>query len=535
MTQPRSTELDHGGAIASQDEAPLAKAKSTGIIARLLHGTGAGAVAYALGIGSNLLLLPLYLRVWSVAVYGEWMALYSVVNYLGSLDFGVTAAAINAATIAYSRGDWKEFKRIQGTAWAASLAIAAFGGMLVFGLSLFYFHVDRWLSLSSLSHRDSRLVFCGLAISLLANIPGRQLIAVYTATGEFAKYQWLYNAFALFSILASAIALVAGAGPAMLAAVMASATLITIAFSMWLLRRDGARLNPRLRDSDWKTARSLAAPTGQFGISILATALAVQGPIVILSRALGGPAVALFTTTRTVANVVKGTLTLLRAPLTPELGAASALPGTDTLRRLFRIAVSVDATIAFCLTAVLWSGGTWIIQVWSHGRILPDARLMHLLLLAFVIESFLQMLAFAGWSTNRFKAWSLGQLATAAVALAIATAIVGRFGPSAVPLGAMIPLLVIMAPLSVQNACREAHLPLDFVVGRLLFPFLALVVFSAVFPTIVGRLGIGPSWLCGFISSAAICAAAILTAATVFLAHEDRQLVRSYLWSKATN
>ena len=42
--------------------------------------------------------------------------------------------------------------------------------------------------------------------------------------------------------------------------------------------------------------------------------LHLQGPVVILSRALGGPAVALFTTTRTVANVVRGTLMLLRAP-----------------------------------------------------------------------------------------------------------------------------------------------------------------------------------------------------------------------------
>jgi len=77
---------------------PPIRARRPGIMARMLHGTGAGAVAYGLGIASNLLLLPLYLRFWSVAVYGEWMALYSVVNYIGSLDFGVTAAAVNAAT-----------------------------------------------------------------------------------------------------------------------------------------------------------------------------------------------------------------------------------------------------------------------------------------------------------------------------------------------------------------------------------------------------------------------------------------------------
>lgn len=533
MTQPQLLQPDPVNTPESTQTAQPPQKKRAGIIARLLHGTGAGAVAYGLSIGSNLLLLPLYLRFWPVALYGEWMALYSVVNYLGSLDFGVTAAAINAATIAYARDDWEEFKRIQGTAWVASLAIAGLGGILIGGLSLFYFHVDRWLGLIALGHRDSRLVFCGLAISLLANIPGRQLIAVYIATGQFVKYQWLYNAFSLFSLLTLAIALSAGAPPPVLATVSAISTLTTITFSVWLLRRSGSRLYPRLRDFDWKTARSLAAPTGQFGISILATALTVQGPVVILSRILGGPAVALFTTSRTVANVVKGTLTLLRAPLTPEFGAASAQSDTEKLRRLFRIAVSIDASIAFCLTAALWSGGTWLIQAWSQGRIRPDASLLHLLLLAFVIESFLQMLAFAGWSTNRFKAWSLGQLGTAFASLVIAALLIGRLGPSAIPMGAIIPLLTIMAPLSALNASREAHLSKSFVIGRLLVPFLLLVLFAATLPTLLGYVAIRSTWLSASIAAMLTCFAAVFTAAAVFLTHEDRQTIRVRLVLKS--
>lgn len=300
------------------------------------------------------------------------MALYSVVNYIGSLDFGVTAAAVNAATMAFAGNDWPAFKRIQGTAWAASLAIAGFGAAVVALLSLFYFHIDRWLGLRVLGHGQIRLVFCCLAISLLAGIPGRQLIAVYTATGEFAKYQWLYNAYALFTFIASALALSVGAGPATLAAVIAATTLFTIGFSLWMLRRKGAHLYPHLRDADWRTARTLASPTGQFGISMLANALAVQGPVVVLSRMLGGPAVALFTTTRTVSNVVRGTIILLRAPLRPEFGAASAKNSKDSLRRLFRIAVSMDTIIAVSLLAMLWTGGNWLIGFWSRGRIHPD-------------------------------------------------------------------------------------------------------------------------------------------------------------------
>ena len=507
------------------------RARRSGVIARLLHGTGAGAVAYGLGIVSNLLLLPLYLHSWSVALYGEWMALYSVVMYLANLDFGVTAAAVNAATMAYAREDWDTFKRVQGTAWATSLLIAGIGGVLVIALSLFYFHVNRWLGLTVMSQHDARFVFCGLSISLLANIPGRQLIAVYTAIGKFATYQWLYNAFAVLSVVVTAIALSMGAGPVALAAVIAGTTLVMIAIAAWFLGWQGAGLLPRLRDADWRTARTLASPTGQFGISMIATALTLQGPIVILSRALGGPAVALFTTTRTVANVVRGTLTLLRAPLRPEFSAASAQPNKDALRRLFRIAVGIDATIAICLTAVLWSGGVWLIQFWSHGRIQSDPRLLHLLLIAFLLEGFLQILAIAGWSTNRFHAWSLGQLATAIVSLLLAIALLGSFGPSAIPIATIVPLIAIMTPLSVRNACSEAHLTLRSVAMRFLVPFALLVAFSAALPAWLGSLSIAPPWVGGAISTVAICACAVFTGAAVFISREDRKAMRDRIYA----
>lgn len=539
MPQHQFVLSDSPGADVPVQGIPLPDVKRAGIVARMLHGTSAVAVGYGLGIGSNLLLLPLYLHFWSLAVYGEWMALYSVVNYLDSLDFGVTAAAITAARMAHASNDWDAFKRVQGTAWAAALVIAGLGGVMVAALSLFYFHMDRWLGLTVMGHRDARLVFCCLAFALLASIPGRQLIAVYTATGNFAKYQWLYNTYLLLSSIITAVALVAGASPVSLAVVIAATSLATILFSLWLLHRRGARLHPRLRDSDWHTVRTLASPTGQFGLWMLASMLTVQGPVIVLSRMLGGPAVALFTTTRTVANVVRGTLMLLRAPLGPEFSAVAVLPGNDALRRLFRFTVAIDVTIAISLTAVLWSTGTWLIRFWSHGRIYPDPSLLHLLLLASVLEGFLQILAIAGFATNRIKAMSVSQLISAIISLVLAIALVGRFGPSAFPLGVIVPLILIMMPVALLNACRYANLPMQFVAGRLLLPFAAIATFTFAFPTWLTKMSIGPEWISATISSLTVCLVAMFTAGTIFLNREDRAVLRErfvhQLFQKASN
>jgi O-antigen/teichoic acid export membrane protein len=506
-----------------------------GFVARVVQGTGAGVVAYGLGIVSNLLLLPLYLRFWSVAVYGEWMALYSVVSYLANLDFGVTSAAVNAATIAYARGDWQTFKRVQGTAWTACLVIAALGGVVVTALALFHFRMNQWLGLTMIGRRDARLVFCGLAFSLLANIPGRQLIVVYIAIGEFAKYQWLFNAFALLSCIVTAVALSLGAGPVSLAAIVAATTLTTIGFTAWVLHLRSSHLIPHIRDADWRTARALAAPTGQTGLAMLATALTLQGPVVVLSRALGGSAVALFTTTRTVTNVVRGTVMLLRLPLRPELAAASAQSSKDALRRLFRLAVGFDTIIAISLSAVLWSGGIWLIQFWSRGRIIPDPTLLHLLLVVVVLEGFLHVLASAGWATNQIQGVSIGQLGAAVVSLILAVALVGRFGSSAVPLGMIASLLAIMTPVALRSACKEADLTLRYVTCRLLLPFAAVAVFSAAFPSWLTSLSVTPAWLPSIFSSLLICGLAVFTVAAAFLTANDRQAVldrASYAFSK---
>jgi len=510
----------------AQPAPPGAAAARRGIFGRLLHGTGAGTVAYLIGTASNLVLLPLYLRTWSVAVYGEWMALYSVVNYLANLDFGVTAAAVNAATMAYARGDWEEFKRIQGTAWAASLSIALCGVVLVVAPFLVYFRVERWLHLTAVSPGEARLVFCCLAVALLANIPGRQLISIYVTVGEYAKYQWIYNAFLIASCCVTAAFLIAGAGPSLVALAAMGTALLTIALAGYLLHRRDPRLLPRIGAANWNTARALAAPTAQFGISIAATILTLQAPVVLLSRALGGPSVALFTTTRTVANIISATAGLVRAPLRPELAALSARRSMAALGRLFRFAMSVDAVIRLSLFAGLWSGGSWLIRLWSRGRIAPDGPFLRLVLVSVLLEGFLVGLGSAGWAANRARALSLAQIATAVTSLILAAALIGPFGVSAVPMGTLPPLLLIMAPIAARDACERAGLSARFVVLRLFLPFVVMALSIAALPQWLTSLKPAPDWFLASCSALIAGAAAAFVAGSLFLTRVDRQNVR---------
>jgi O-antigen/teichoic acid export membrane protein len=490
----------------------------------MLHGVGAGAIGTILGIVGNLLLLPLYLRHWSVTVYGEWMALYAIVNYLGTLDFGLTTAATNASAHAYAAQDWSLFRRINGTAWALSLCIAILGVLISVFITTF-FHIYSWLGIRVMSPQESRLVLVGLSLTFLIGIPSRQLGSTFIAMGEFATYQWIYNAGQALILLATGSALLLEASPVMVSITIALAVSVQFGTTYGLLKRRDHGLIPRLRHASWKVARSLARPSGQFLLQMSANMLVLQGPIVIISRAFGGQGVALFTTTRTVSNVVRGIMTIFRAPLRPEYAAAYVEPTKDRLRSLFRTVMAVDTTIAAALMAGVWTGGSWLIQIWSHGQISPDPDLLHLLLAASLLEGFLWMLASAGNATNRFHGVSFGFLAYAVISLLLAVLLVHKWGISAIPISALLSLFMFVLPVTLRNARREVEISVCRLVLTICVPFAGVAILAVLFSLGLSSLSTFPVWLAACLSAVTACAVSAIATSLIMLTTADRRTI----------
>src|SRR6202000_3269676 len=135
------------------------------------------------------------------------------------------------------------------------------------------------------------------------------------ALGEFPKYQWLYNSGQIITFLVTGVALTLGTNSVNLSLTVALLAFLLLLAAYGLIWHRDSRLVPRLRDASWTTAKSLARPSGEFLIQMFANMLTLQGPVIIISRSFGGQGVAVFTTTRTVSNVVRGVLTIFRAPL----------------------------------------------------------------------------------------------------------------------------------------------------------------------------------------------------------------------------
>lgn len=500
------------------------KRKRPGIVARLMHSTGAGMVNYCTNIVTTLFFLPLYLMHWSVGLYGEWMALYSAVIYLGSLDFGLNTASTNAAAMAYARKDWDEYKSIQGTAWLAAIVMSLIGSLIVIVLVAFL-NVQHLLNLKQLSLQQANIIFSCLSITYLLSIPGRQIISVYMAAGDYARAQWITNLSSIFSAICVAVSLVTGSTPvrqAMIACTISVLNIVAAYIYIWI--RDPF-LIPRVRFANWTKARQMAGPTGQFGIFMMAQSLNLLGPVIVISRLMGGPAVALFTSTRTVANVLRSSLSLLRAPLRPEFSAAAARDDKPALQSLFRVAMSVDSIFAIAISAALWNSGLWVIHTWSHGKLTPDPLLLHLLLVYSIIEGFLFMLSSVGSATNRLRGISWGQLIVAFVGLAGAALLCKSWGLSAIPAAALAASVLIFAPIAFINATKVLQMSRSFLLWRIGLPFFGVLVFSVLLPRWIGVLSHLPQWFEAILLFVLALIPAVLVIGYFSLTRGDRQLL----------
>ena len=158
---------------------------SPGVLKRVAHAFVAFFFGQGIGVVASLLLVPLYLHVWSPALYGEWLALCSVVAYLSSLDFGVQTYAVNRLTQAYARGDLQEYRRVQHTAFAFYFCLALLGTVALAGFGL-WSPLRSWFHLSLTNQHSVFLIVLLLGGQFLWAIPASLVWSVYTTAGNLA-------------------------------------------------------------------------------------------------------------------------------------------------------------------------------------------------------------------------------------------------------------------------------------------------------------------------------------------------------------
>lgn len=422
------------------------------MLKRLLRSIAAILAGQFLNVVGNLVLVPLFLTQWSTGLYGEWMALSAVVAYFSVTDLGMNAAAGNAMTAAYARGDLVRYRNLQGSAMAFYVGMALSVSVLL-GVLAAFLPLPAWIGIRHIPPVVAAWVAWSLASRLLCQMPASQLGSIYRTTGNLAATQWFGNlqSIGLLAVTAGVLLL---HGSVLQLALWGAAPMIGVTAGAWFsLRRSHPELLPKLSEASFDGLRELLKPSLLFGLIMLSMAVALQGPVVLVSTMFGGAAVALLVTTRTLANVVKQIVSPVQVALWPELTRLDAVGAELTLRIAHRMLLIGSVALSAAFAAALWFEGAGVMAIWTRGKLPVDVWLLRFFLLAVVLQSPWVASSVFTIANNRHRRLARSYAISAGFSLTAIALLIYPFGLIAVPIGAIVGESLACYHFVIKDAC----------------------------------------------------------------------------------
>ncbi len=488
---------------------------------RVLRGLAALVCGQGIRTLGHLMLVPLYLRYWSATAYGEWLALASLTGYLSAFDLGVNTAGVNRLTQEYARGDLGAYARYQASA-LTFYAVVAGAGSLLLALAVWQLPVVRWLGLRAIPPGQAAWVGWLLGVQILLAMPVGFLAAIYRTTGRLAWTGWLGNARALAALALVPAVLGLGGGMPALAGFQLVPLAAVAVFVLWHGSRQWPALMPRPTVARFSALRQLMAPSLLFALMTLANALTLQGAVLLVVSQLGGAAVAVFVTSRTLTSLIRQGVFTINNALWPHLTAMEATGEYGRLHMMHRLIVLGSSALSIAFAAALWQVGPEVIAVWSGGKLVADVDLLRLLLVQVVLQAPWVASSVLPVAFNQPQTVAVASAVSSVVGLAIATLIIERYGAAAVPIGLIIGEALACYVFVPRESCRLIRANYrQFAMGQWVGLGVGVALaFSAAWAT--ARIAVGPVALQWVEVGVAALAGSLLAVWTVGLDAAER-------------
>jgi O-antigen/teichoic acid export membrane protein len=201
--------------------------------------------------------------------------------------------------------------------------------------------------------------------------------------------------------------------------------------------------------------KELIGPSLLFGLITLSQAIATQSPVVLISTQLGGAAVAVFVTSRTVSNIARQIAAMVGSALWPHVTALEARGEQAVLRALHRVWVMGSSALCVSIAAALWFEGTDVVRIWTRGKIEADPLLLRLLLLQVVLQAPWLASSLFPAASNQHKLLSYAYLGSSVTGLTLMLLLLRPLGLWAVPTGLIGGELLMCYHFVIRDTCTK--------------------------------------------------------------------------------
>jgi len=358
----------------------------------VIAGVAAHLYSQGVTIVTQLATLPIFLARWSADQYGEWILLSAIPTYLSIADFGMLTAGANMMAMHSARGEMTELNKVFHSSilivmvLVPLLAILSVTPVLIFGFGL---------------NLDQKYALAALIISALLNVACGLFDAAYRPFGKYPKVTLLLTTGRVVDWLGTIAGLyiagnLAGAAIGMLCG-RAACCIIMFLFAL----KDVPQLRWKLDHIDFKLIRQLMRSGVGFLSFPISNILTLQGMVLLVGAQLGGGAVALFNSSRTLARLLSQLAILTGKSTAPEIsrlyGAGKADEGDTLIAQLLWVVVPLTVVGAIALEIL----GPWILSHWSRGKLVFDRTVFSWLIVGAIFAAYWQIRSTKLTATNR--------------------------------------------------------------------------------------------------------------------------------------
>jgi O-antigen/teichoic acid export membrane protein len=351
------------------------------VIKRLFQGIGANFLGQLINIASRIVLVPLFLLAWGADIYGEWLLLSSLVAYLSLTEMGAQLYIVNRMTQAYAHRDNDQFCKILHTGLALFLIIPI-AVFLIFVAVIGLINPAAFLHITRTSPGTIMLVLTILAFQIVISLPQSVLLRVYFAVEMLPRGVMLINLMQLLSLIFLAGGLWQRWGMVAIAILQLIPYGLIASLALFDLNRKFPQFKIlSLREADFSFGLSFIKPSLHFFLIQLGQAFSIQGMVLVVGMLMGPVQVVLFSTVRTIVNLIRSFLDQLSHAAWPEMTRLDAQEDMDKFLALFRVILRSALVAAIFFIMIFHFYGGYIYHFWLRKTVPFEQPLMDLFLI----------------------------------------------------------------------------------------------------------------------------------------------------------
>lgn len=367
-------------------------------------------------------IVPLYIKYWGIALYGDWLVITAITSFFVMSDMGLNNVSNNRFCMKYAEKKFSECNSliINNIILIGSIGIISTISMIIFVLNT---NLQLTLGLHAIDNSTAAFILVILCIQVFLNMLGGVFDSIYNACHLASRATYINN----FTKLAYAIILLLCIvfNIELKHLILCIIVPYILGFTFKIIdSRKYYRYKLQLNSFDKKLFIKLITPSLSYLMFPMSNAISFQGYTLIVNYALGAPALVLFNTTRTLVNFIRTLVEAITHAIKPELAIAYGERNKVKLKRIYKKAIFVTLTLAALCCLFLLLFGNFIYRIWTDNTIAFNLTLMLSFMLVIILNTLQSSSSVVIHSTNNHQIVAIITLLSSTIGITIAYFIV---------------------------------------------------------------------------------------------------------------